>query len=70
MIYAKNIAETEEVIERNANPATQSFQVLLNPIEVSQGAAAITSSGVGFSEYRRVNLTDPREFGLNIRYYF
>lgn len=56
-IYGKNLTEEEIVLTRDSTPLTTSYRVL-----------ATASTGV--STYRRITATEPREFGLNVRYSF
>jgi iron complex outermembrane receptor protein len=55
-VYGKNVTETERVL-RSTNPLTVSYR---------QGPTA----AMGVASYRSVSVTDPREFGLNLRYAF
>jgi iron complex outermembrane recepter protein len=56
-LYGKNVTDTERVLSRGSAPATVSCNRL---------ATSIT----GVSSYRSVSFTEPREFGLNVRYAF
>jgi iron complex outermembrane receptor protein len=56
-LYGKNLTDTERVLSRNSSPATTSYNI---------GATAVT----GVSPYRAVSFTEPREFGINVRYAF
>jgi iron complex outermembrane receptor protein len=56
-LYGKNITDTERVLRRDPTPATLSYQV---------GRTSVT----GVSTYRRISMTDPREFGVQLRYAF
>ncbi len=56
-IYGKNITETERVLTRDSTPLTTSYRVL-------------ATAATGVTTYRRITVTEPREFGLNLRYSF
>jgi iron complex outermembrane recepter protein len=56
-LYGKNITDTDRVLRRDPTPATLSYQV---------GRTSVT----GVSTYRRISMTDPREFGVQLRYAF
>ncbi|GAB3113787.1 TonB-dependent receptor [Aestuariicella hydrocarbonica] len=64
MLYGKNIADTERVLLREATPTTIGYQSI---VDFSTFA---TVGGTGVSSYRRISMTAPREFGLNVRYHF
>ncbi|WP_372781007.1 TonB-dependent receptor [Litorivivens sp.] len=64
MLYAKNIADEEEVLSRGATPAGVGVQVLQPPSFTS--ASGETRS----STYREISVTPEREIGLNFRYNF
>lgn len=64
MFYGKNVFEAEEVLSREASPASVGVQVLQPPTFTS--AAGDTR----VSTYRQVSLTPEREFGVNVRYNF
>ena len=56
-LYAKNVTETGRVLTRSSTPLTTGFNV---------GATGFT----GVTTYYGVTYTNPREFGLNVRYAF
>ncbi len=56
-LYGKNIANTERILRRDAAPGTLPYNI---------GATSI----IGVSTYRQVSVTEPREFGVNVRYAF
>ena len=56
-LYAKNILNEERVLTRTPTPQTTSFNV---------GGSASTLA----TSYRWITMTQPREFGLNVRYAF
>jgi iron complex outermembrane receptor protein len=56
-IYGKNITKTERVLSRSPTPLTTTYNI---------GA----TGAIGSSGYRGITFTQPREFGLNIRYAF
>jgi iron complex outermembrane recepter protein len=61
-VYGKNVTDTERVLTRAAGVAQTNYRV---------GASLQTSAGaIGSSTYRNISMTDPREFGLNVRYSF
>jgi iron complex outermembrane receptor protein len=61
-VYGKNVTETERVTSRASSAAQTNYRI---------GASLQTSAGaIGSSTYRNITMTDPREFGLNVRYSF
>jgi iron complex outermembrane receptor protein len=56
-LYGKNITKTERVLSRTSTPYNTPYNI---------GATGVT----GTSTYRGITMTQPREFGLNIRYAF
>ncbi len=64
MLYAKNVADVEEVLTRGATPEDVSVQVLQPPTFTS-ASGETRSSG-----YRAISMTREREIGLNFRYNF
>lgn len=64
MLYAKNVADVEEVLTRNASPESVGVQVLQPPTFTSAAGATRTSG------YRAISMTPEREIGLNFRYNF
>jgi iron complex outermembrane receptor protein len=56
-LYGKNLTDTERVLRRDSSPATVNYNV---------GATSVT----GVSAYRRISSSEPREFGVNVRYAF
>ncbi len=56
-LYGKNVTDTERVLRRDASGPTLTYNI---------GRTSFT----GDSPYRRVSMTEPREFGLNVRYAF
>ena len=64
MLYAKNVADVEEVLTRGATPEGVGVQVLQPPTFTS-ASGETRSSG-----YRSISMTPEREIGLNFRYNF
>jgi iron complex outermembrane receptor protein len=56
-LYGKNITDTERVLRRDSTPATLPYQI---------GRTSVT----GVTSYRRISMTEPREFGVQLRYAF
>ncbi len=63
MVFAKNVTETERVLSRDADPDSVSVQ-RFNPITETTSSDQLTSG------YRGITVTEPREFGINVRYNF
>ncbi len=64
MFYGKNLADTERVISRSDSAASVGYTVVTS-------ISPLTREGrTGISSYRSVALTAPREFGVNLRYFF
>ncbi len=66
MLYGKNLFETERVLSRGANPISQGYQMVtgVGP------SGAIVEGRTAVSGYREISMTEPREFGVNVRYNF
>jgi iron complex outermembrane receptor protein len=56
-LYAKNITNTERVLTRSPTAAQTPYNV---------GATSFN----GITSYRQISFTQPREFGVNVRYAF
>ena len=56
-LYGKNITDSERVLTRGSRPLTVSY-------------ATLTGGKTGVSSYRGITLTQPREFGVNVRFAF
>lgn len=61
-LYAKNLLDTEEVLEREQFPGSFTYSQL-------SGGAVVNQVTLD-SEYRQIQITKPREIGLNVRYNF
>jgi iron complex outermembrane receptor protein len=61
MLYAKNVTDTQEVLDREATPAVKNITGI--------PAFGIPNQAVS-SDYREVKLTPQREIGVNFRYNF
>lgn len=66
MFYGNNIFDTERVLNRDATAATVGYQAV--DLEAPGGPRAIGQTGV--SGFRGITMTQPREFGINLRYSF
>lgn len=66
MLYGNNIFDTDRVLNRDATAATASYQAV--DLDAPGGPKAIGQTGV--SGFRSITLTQPREFGINLRYSF
>jgi iron complex outermembrane receptor protein len=55
--YAKNITKTERVLSRSPTAQTTPYNI---------GSTSVT----GVTTYRLITMTQPREFGINVRYAF
>ena len=65
--YAKNLFDTQRVLTRDANPLATSYTVLnFNGLGQIIGA----TGGAGITSYRAITMTQPREFGVNLRVSF
>lgn len=65
--YVKNMFDTQRVLTRDASPLSTSYQVL----QFDQAFQVVgVQGGAGFSSYRGITMTAPREFGLNLRISF
>jgi len=61
-VFAKNLFDTEEVLEREQFPGSISYTQLSGGVPV--GSVTLNS------EYRQIEITKPREIGINVRYSF
>lgn len=65
MLYGKNLADTERVLERESSPASVGIT------NITLGAGGVQRDSInGVTPWRVVSLTPAREFGVNVRYNF
>lgn len=64
MIFAKNVLDTDEVLDRGRIPGNQSYIIIDGVSQQPYGEGTLQS------DYRTVSVTQPREIGVNFRYNF
>ncbi len=65
MLYGKNVFDTERVLSREATPESVGYTSI-----ALTGEGVVRSGGTAQSAYRKITMTAPREFGVNVRYNF